>query len=76
MTLAELDALIDAKPGAVAILLGEPEWRELMKDPAGAPWRTIAADGQVAYRGITVWVAYPGRVRVLDAVEAVTEGAV
>ena len=45
-----------------------------MTDPAGAPWRATGTDGQVTYRGITVWVAFPGRVRVLDAVEAVLAG--
>ena len=74
MTLPELDALITAKPGTAAILLGEHEWRALMTDPAGAPWRSMRDDGQVVYRGITVWVAFPRRVRVLGAEEAAAEG--
>ena len=37
MTLADLDVLISAKPGAVAVILGEADWRATMTDPDGAP---------------------------------------
>ena len=75
MTFAELDALISAKPGAVAVILGEVEWCATMTDPAGAPWRTQVEGGSgVTYRGLRVWVASPPRVAVLDLARAKAEG--
>lgn len=58
MTLAEMDALIDATADAAMILLVEGDWRATMRDPAGAAWREDLRD-RIVYRGLPVWVACP-----------------
>lgn len=66
MILADLDALISACPAPAMIVLTEPDWRATMQDPAGAAWRQHHGD-HVSYRGIPVWVEWPGQSRVLTA---------
>lgn len=73
MTLDDLDALIDACPGAAMILLEERDWRATMRD---RPLVRRGAGGleHVVYRELPVLVVSPGPSRVLSGDQVRAEG--
>lgn len=70
MSLAELDAMIDAHPAPHAILLSYADWMATMRDPAGLERRVQGANCQVIYRDLHVWIHEPDTSEVLGRDEA------